>query len=177
MQRDDEALERLAQRIACVPRILAYRNAKMGRPLDDDELQDAAQETFVVLLRRLPDYQPIAPLESWLYGICDLQLRDAVRNKLRRRQRAAPLADYDAPSSEQAPERGVLEGAEVQRLLQGLSGMEAKVLRLKHLEGRTFAEIATLLEISPNTAKTMHYRGLARLRRMLEAGGEETERP
>lgn len=172
--RDPQALEQLTQRLACVARILAYRNHRLGRPLDDDELRDVAQDTCVAALRRLPDYEPLAPLESWLFGICELQLRDAVRRKARLRQRAGPLGELDVAATEAAPEHRVLDSAEVERLLVGLGGIEARILRLKHLEGRTFTEIAALLELSPNTAKTLHYRALARLRHLLDA--ERTRR-
>lgn len=160
---DEPTLDLFARRIAFVPRLLAIRNAKMGRPLTADELQDVCQETFVVVLRRLREYLPLAPLESWIHGICLLQLQDAVRAKMRRRARAAEF-DPDTPAEQPTPASTVVELAEVQRLLVELGGIEAQVVRLKHLEGLTFAETAERLRISVNTAKTMHYRGLQRLR-------------
>lgn len=168
MRRDPDAIEQLARRIAGVPRILAFRNSRMGRPLDEQDLQDVVQDTFVVILRRLPDYEPIAPLESWIHGICIRQLRDAVRRKIARR-RTGPIEGTDPPSPSPAPDRAVLDGAEIVHLLGSLSGLEARILELKHLEGRTFTEVAALLRIPENTAKTLHYRAIMRLKTTFDA--------
>src|SRR5580765_7626109 len=62
LRNDRRSLEDFARRIACVPKLVAIRNAKMGRPLSGAELEDVVQDCFVVILRRLRDYQPIAPL-------------------------------------------------------------------------------------------------------------------
>ncbi|HLQ38602.1 MAG TPA: hypothetical protein VK348_12415, partial [Planctomycetota bacterium] len=97
-----QALEEFAQRLACVPRILASRNARLGRPLTAEELQDVAQDVFVVVLRRLGDFQPILPLESWMFGICNLLLRSAARAKARARHRTAEL-DQKPASTAPAP--------------------------------------------------------------------------
>ena len=96
--------------------MLAIRNAKMGRPLSEEELQDVAQDAFVVALRRLRDYQPFAPLESWLHGICSLLLKDAVRNQARGRERGG-LDDEATALAEPGPSRSVLDGAEIEGLL------------------------------------------------------------
>lgn len=174
MHRDPVALEQLARRIASVPRILAFRNSRIGRPLDEQDMQDVVQDTFVVILRRLSDYQPIAPLESWIHGICVHQLRDAVRRKIARR-RTGPLEDTDPPSPEPAPDRAVLDGAEIVHLLGSLSGLEARILELKHLEGRTFTEVGALLRIPENTAKTLHYRAIMRLKTAIAANQTREE--
>lgn len=171
---DEHTLDEFVRRIACVPRILGIRNAKMGRPLGDEELRDLAQDAFVVILRRLQDYQPIAPLESWVHGICSLLLKDAVRSKLRGRLRAGELVDQPMATDGASLEGRVADCAEIERLLTGLGGMESQVLRLKHLEGLTFVEVAQRLKISSNTAKTVYYRALARLRAQLGFEGDET---
>jgi RNA polymerase sigma factor (sigma-70 family) len=118
----------------------------------------------------LRDYQPIAPLESWVYGIVCLALKDAVRSKARGRRVAGDLAAEPVADGEQGMRR-IVDNAEIERALTGLGGLEAQVLRLKYLEGLTFVELGERLGISPNTAKTLHYRGLLRLRGQLASEG------
>jgi len=58
-------------------------------------------------------------------------------------------------------------------MLNRVGGIEARVIRLKHLESLTFEELSARLDLPANTAKTYYYRGLARLRAMLEESEEE----
>ena len=176
VERDPQALEQFARRIACVPRMLGARNRRLGRPLSDDELAEVAQDAFLVVLRRLREWQPIAPLESWIHGICCLQLADAIRGKGRRR--AMLSSDPELLVDGKDAFNQLLDSSEAQHLLGILSGLESQVLRLKHFEDLTFPEIGLRLDISPNTAKTLHYRGLSKLRDMLrESPPRDQEEP
>ena len=173
---DNKVVDELARRMACVPRMLANLNAKSGRLLNEHDLEDVTQEAFEVVLRRLRDYDPYAPLESWFYGICTRLLLDAVRKKVRARQREGEL-DQEPAAAALPPSLTVPAGAEIANLLATLGGFEAQVLRLKHLEGLTFTEIARRLRMSPNTAKTLHYRGCTKLREMLDRAQRREEGP
>lgn len=168
-QSNGQMIERVIQQVAVVPRALAVRNARIGRPLTEDELQDVTQSTFLVVLCRLKDYRPLAPIEAWIQGICKRQFKDAVRNKWRRRRLASASADDLGDCV--APPAALDASVDAKTLLQRMGGMEATVVRLKHLEGLTFQEVAERLRISPNTAKTLHYRGLVRLRDALALMG------
>ena len=62
--------------------------------------------------------------------------------------------------------------AEAESMLIRLGGVEAQIIRLKHLESLTFDELGARMGLSANTAKTHYYRGLSRLRSMLAASGD-----
>ena len=49
---------------------------------------------------------------------------------------------------------------------------EARVIRLKHFGGCTFAEICRILDVAESTAKDRYYRGIAELRSLLVARGK-----
>lgn len=53
----------------------------------------------------------------------------------------------------------------VQRMLEGLSGSEADVVRLFHLEGRTYHEIATNLGVAENSIGPILTRAREKLRK------------
>jgi RNA polymerase sigma factor (sigma-70 family) len=170
---DLQASDDLAMRLACVPRILANRNAKFGRPLTSEELDDLAQDACLVVLRRLRDYRPFAPFESWIYGICVFLLQDAMRRKGRERRRAATL-DVDPQDPSQEALTRISDAAEAEAALTQLPLVEAQVLSLKHLDGLTFIEIGARLHLSPNTAKTLYYRGVSKLRTQLAGASAAT---
>ena len=75
---------------------------------------------------------------------------------------AGDLAEGGA--GEQAVEDG---GEEVGLLLRHLAPREAEVVRLRHVEQLSFAEIASALDISTSSAKTHYNRGLDKLRDLL----------
>ncbi len=174
---DSVALDAVIERLRCVPPILAARNAQLGRPLDDHELADLAQDTLIVIWRKLPTFAGRAALESWAYRICALELMNALR-KQHRRPRLVSSADERSPA---APELSVdrsPSAADYEHVYLGLERLgppENEVVRLKHFEHLTFDDIAARMDISPNTAKTRYYRGLLRLRNLLEEAGAGDE--
>lgn len=72
------------------------------------DLDDVYQEVFVVLHRRLADYDPALPIRPWLYGICVRVVAASRRRAHVRRERlvdAVPEPDATAPSPEEGADR------------------------------------------------------------------------
>lgn len=171
---DEEASRTLAGRVRCVPLTLRSLNARAGRPLGDADLADVVQDTTVILLRKLAEFDGRAPLDAWAYRLCQLELYNAIRRKRRR-----PAAIEDE----------VLEGLgmngsnrvssmedEARRGLSTLHPVERDIVQLKHFEGLTFEVIGERLSLSPNTAKTRYYRGLKKLQQFMEGSMNGNER-
>jgi RNA polymerase sigma factor (sigma-70 family) len=167
---DARAIDALVRRLACVPRILALLNQRMGAVLGPEDLGDLTQDTLASLWPRMRTYTGQASLESWAYGFCFNGFMNAVRRS-RRRRGAEALDEASVPSSTEPPV--ALEYDHLHRGLARLDEREVRVIRLKYFDGLTFDEIGTRLGISPNTAKTCHYRGMRRLETLLR--GEEDE--
>lgn len=165
--RDGEraAVDRFVLRMRCVPRMLARQNARLGAPLDDGAVEDLVQDVLVVIWRKLDDFEARATLETWAYRICRLELWNAVR---RARRNPQPLGDSEGVCGGTAdPDR---RGGDAEAALRGLERLgppAADVIRLKHFEQLTFEEIAVRLGMPANSAKTLYYRGLARLRDLM----------
>lgn len=164
--RDEVALARLVRRLACLPRVLEAISARLGHPLDRQELEDLGQETLVLAWRKLDTYTGEARLESWIFGLARLELMNALRRKRRRpdfrAESANPEQVHLAPPSAPEQDRDFLLAA-----VTSLEPAEADVVRLKHFEALTFEEMAERLNITTSTAKTRYYRGLARLHERL----------
>lgn len=177
LRRDRGAGPRLTKKLACVPRFLASRNAQMGAPLPDSELEDVVQDVLVVIWSKLERYRGHVPLEVWVYRICSLELLNAVR---RRRSGWRERAVSDRVLEEEAGASSG-DGSEFERrerlyaALDRLPEDERELVRLKHFEDLSFTEIGERLGLSANTAKTRYYRGVKRLTGLLEA--ERGERP
>jgi RNA polymerase sigma-70 factor (ECF subfamily) len=163
------AIEQLALRLRCIPRILGAWNQRLGRPLDEHDLADLTQDVTVIILQKLDEYAGRAPLEAWIYRICRLELMNGVRRKRRTRVRQASLTDN---ADEGALADVQSEAVDVEVLHAGLErvgGVEAEAIRTKHFEGLTFEEIGERLAIPVNTAKTRYYRGMVKLEKLVRS--------
>ena len=168
---DPEAVERLVERLRCVPRILCALNRRRGGPLGSHDVEDLAQEAVAVILGKLGTFHGASTLEGWVHRFCFLLLMNRLRGKAREPDEPRDPDTWDVPAP---PRPDPLEYEHVEESLDELGPPESDVLRLKHFEGQSFTEIAATLGISPNTAKSRYYRGLAWLQRRLapQAGSE-----
>ena len=169
LAREPDALRHLAERAACVPGFLKRRAARLGIRLHAAALDDLTQETYLALWRKLSTYRGEARLETWACGFAFIELR-----RFRERRGREPVAN-ESPEEDPLQEPSLPDDlAElVDRVLEDLGSPADEIIRLKHFEELTFEAIARRLELSPNTAKSHYYRGLARLRDRLGAKGEE----
>jgi RNA polymerase sigma-70 factor (ECF subfamily) len=165
------ALADFAERMACVPQMLAALNRRLGNPLAGGDLDDLAQEALIRVWAKLPGFAGLSALETWVYPFCYLEFMNALRR--RRRLGRMELSGDLGQATGGTAAVGAFEFERLHLALERLPAGEAQVLRLKCFEELTFDEIGTRLGIPLNTAKTHFYRGLARLRQALAREGRE----
>ena len=127
---------------------------------DRQEAQDAVQDAFVRYLERAPEKLDDPP--AWLMRVLVNRCRDLYR-KNRRRGTVPLLRELPVPGPE---ERQELEE------LYALSPPDRAVIHLRYYEGWSTAEIARLLGVREGTVRSRLSRARARLRRLLEDGGD-----
>jgi RNA polymerase sigma-70 factor (ECF subfamily) len=120
----------------------------------DASLDDVVQEVFVVVHRRLADFEGRSSLRTWLFGITLRVVRDH-RRSVRRRD---PGCEVD-PDTLRADESGPAETAEraeavrlLHALLDQLDDDRREVFVMAELEQMTMPEIADALGLNVNTA-------------------------
>lgn len=167
-----EEVTALSKRLSCVPRVLSARNARCGGILDEHELSDLGQDVFLILWRKLGTYGGEAVLPAWACRIAALEYQNAMRRKLRRRAKSdlAP-DDSGGPAGGRRP-ADRFEYEDLHQALGRVGREEARVIRLKHFGGCTFAEIGQVLNVAESTVKDRYYRGIAELRSLLVARRE-----
>lgn len=153
-----------AEEMQCVPRFLAVLNARVGRPMSDDELEDLAQETLVELWRRLPTYAGRASLSTWAFRFCQNVLSTRLR-ATRRRPRGVDLEEVIEGTA--APVSS-LDFEPLHAALDRVGEREAAIVRAKHFDEMTFEQISARLGVPASTAKALYQRGLGRLRDLLQ---------
>jgi RNA polymerase sigma-70 factor (ECF subfamily) len=116
---------------------------------------DAAQEVFVVVHRRLPEFRGESSLRTWLYGI----VRNVASNARRSQRRKGGLdaLQGDEPSAQPDPLQSLetREAADfVQRFVGGLDEDKRDLFVLAIIERLSMPEIAPLLGVPLNTGYT-----------------------
>jgi RNA polymerase sigma-70 factor (ECF subfamily) len=128
-----------------------------------EDVEDAAQETFLTAWRKLSTYRAEAPFEHWLTRVC----LNCCYGRLRKQK---PGDEAALPLEVEPAVEGADPGAslEVERLLRPLPAADRFILLLLYGEGWTVAEIAKRLGWTPVNVKVRAHRARKKLRRLLE---------
>lgn len=121
----------------------------------DGQVDDAAQEVFVVVHRRLPEFRQDASVRTWIYGI----VRGVAANQRRtlRRKGTEPLSEAARLLTEVGPEDALQQRQRahfVSRFVEKLNADKRDVFVLALIEQLPVPEIAETLGIPLNTAYT-----------------------
>jgi RNA polymerase sigma-70 factor (ECF subfamily) len=123
--------------------------------VDDGAIEDAVQDVFVVVHRRLAEWQGRAAITTWLFAIAR---RVAATHRRRggghdANERTEPLVDEPAGAADTMASVERARATElVMRILDGMDDDKRMVFALVELEQLSVPEVATLLEIKLNTA-------------------------
>ena len=131
----------------------------------EHELDDACQDVFVVVHRRLGELEAQAALRAWLYAIC---LRKALANRRTAARRREDPAGADERSVAADQEESVARRQRLERalaILDGLSDDQRAVFVLYEVEQLSMSEVAAVVGCPAQTA----YARLYAARREVEA--------
>ena len=186
---EDQFLERLRRgEAAAFERLVAERSSDVYALLyrltsDPEEARDLTQETFLRAFQSISRFRGDADLKTWIYRIAINQARNRWRWWRRRRRDVTVSLDSNANSNEQPlsaslrnedapdPEQETLAHEREGQLREALLGLRSayrEAVILRDVEGFSYEEIATTLEISIGTVKSRLSRGRLELRRKLE---------
>ncbi|ODT01394.1 MAG: hypothetical protein ABS52_16750 [Gemmatimonadetes bacterium SCN 70-22] len=150
---------------------------------DREASEDLAQDTFIKVLNHIDKYRPEFKLSSWLFKIAN----NVAIDYLRKRQldtisidgspHALSAAEVEATSFDVvARQESALEemearelGSAIERAIQGLRPEYRASIMLRHVEGRSYEEIAATLDLPLGTVKTYIHRARHQLRDALES--------
>jgi RNA polymerase sigma-70 factor (ECF subfamily) len=149
----------------------AGRNLRcLGVP--DADVDDALQEVFVVVHRRLDDYDPKVAPRSWIYGIC---VRVASNHRRSLRRRREKLTDDLSRESVDAPQERITARKRARdRALSALESLDEgqrQVFVLFEIEHMDMKELAQMLGLPLQTAYSRLYAARKKLREVLEQAG------
>ena len=156
---------------------LVYRMVR-----DRETAEDLAQDTFIKVLNHIDKYSPEFKLSSWLFKIANNVAIDYLRKR-----RLATVSMNGSPNARTASEieatsfdvsvrqESALEEMESRELGSAIEQAIAKLrpeyrscIMLRHVEDRSYEEIAATLNLPLGTVKTYIHRARHELRRALQ---------
>lgn len=130
--------------------------------------EEVTQETFVEVWRLAPRYDSTrGSAKSWTATIAHRRAVDRVRSEQSRRNREERDHKGQVDTHIDTTSANVIDNLEhsrVRRALDALSETQHEAVTLAYYHGRTYREVALLLDIPEGTAKTRIRDGLIRLR-------------
>ncbi|MGD0770494.1 MAG: sigma-70 family RNA polymerase sigma factor [Tepidisphaeraceae bacterium] len=126
------------------------------------EAEDAVQDVFVDLVRHRNRLAQVRDLDAYVFAM----LRYAVGRRLQHRRLEHQHLQRLTPAGADKP--GPCSPDELEEALKSLPPEQREVIALKVDGGLTFAQIAEILRVNPNTAASRYRYALEKLRRVLE---------
>jgi RNA polymerase sigma factor (sigma-70 family) len=157
---DDDAVRTLYERFGGLVYTVAHHVVR-----DPQRAEDVTQHVFLQAWRNAEHFEPGRDFAPWLATIARRAGIDALRREQRRPSGALELADPSdsalvslPPSAEQVEMVWSVRAA-----IDSLEADEREIVRLQHLVGHTYAEIAEQLGIAVGTVKSRSHRAHRRL--------------
>jgi RNA polymerase sigma-70 factor (ECF subfamily) len=149
---------------------------------DRETAEDLAQDAFIKVLNHIDKYSPEFKFSSWLFKIANNVAIDWMRRKrldtvsMDGSPHATTAAEVEATTFDLAAQQeSALDEMEARELGTAIERAIAKLrpeyracIMLRHVEGRSYEEIATTLDLPLGTVKTYIHRARHELRRTLE---------
>lgn len=142
-----------------------------------DDPQSAAEivnEVMLVVWRTAGCFRGQAQVSTWLLGIANNKVIDALRR--REKGRCPTPAWQDSDVSWNSGEYLTAEAQDhraVRECLEALPGAQRQVVHLAFFEDLSYSEIAAILDCPPGTVKTRMYHARLNLKQCLQRKGVE----
>ncbi len=177
---DPTAYEELIEQYAELVFRAAYR--VLG---NEQDAEDAMQETFLTVYRRIGQFRGESKFSSWLYRVATNAALDLLRSRKRKQGMQEPLAREDEESDSELvdaiallPEEILTEQETMEHIHGILASMSPKLSEafvLYEMDGLSMQETADVLGISPSAAKVRVHRARLLLQKELARCLSEVE--
>ena len=138
---------------------------------DADEAEDAAQETLIIAVTKLDQYQPHTNLKAWLYTIAVNICRGYLRKRKRRLAFQKVLQTFwPSETAPPTPEEVAMQnemGRQLWKAVNTLGEKHRLPILLRYLHTLSIHEIAQILGINEGTVRSRLHYGVQQLQGQL----------
>ncbi|MBF0626373.1 MAG: sigma-70 family RNA polymerase sigma factor [Magnetococcales bacterium] len=134
---------------------------------DRSRVQDLTQEAFIKAYRALPGFRGESAFYTWLYRIAV----NTAKNWALSADRGVPISDMALEDADRVasqlhdhntPERHLLRGeliAALNEAIAGLATVMREAIELRDIQGKSYEEIAAIMECPIGTVRSRIFRG------------------
>ncbi len=147
--------------------VINHTARRRSLQLSIEEREDLCGHVFLEIVKNdfalLRHFRRQSSLATYLSVVA----RRIVVSQMLKLKSLTPLGDAVAKqpdNNNHKPEKRISDREEVDRLLEELNGAEAQVVRMFHLDGKSYQEISAALEIPENTIGPMLSRARSKMR-------------
>jgi RNA polymerase sigma-70 factor (ECF subfamily) len=168
--------DRAALELLCRQEWVTVYRVVAGCVSSRQEAEDLTQEVFLRALRHLEGYRSASgSFRPYLIAVARNLVRDRWRSQ--QRQAGGPYDPGVGQDQDEGPEAAMMAAEGRAELIAALAQLPfdyQRVLRLRLIEGQSAAEVAALLERTPEAVRQLQHRALAALRSGLAREHEQT---
>ena len=139
---------------------------RLGVP--EQRVADAVHDVFMVVARRLEEFEGRASIRTWLFAIAIRVARGLRRDVARERRRKASVEQASAGARQEPPDARVEAAKTLRDFLGRLDEEKRAVFIMAELEGMTAPEIAAAVGIKISTVYSRLRLARERLDRMVQ---------
>jgi len=137
-----------------------------------EQAEDCVQESFLKMYLKIADFNHQSKFSTWLYSVT----ANTALDMLRKNAKHTHVTDYDfdqlTTEDTNAPEKAALmrdHSSATQRAVEQLNEDVRVAFVLRHFEERSIEEITQILGVNASTVKSRIFRGVGRLRQLLQS--------
>jgi RNA polymerase sigma-70 factor (ECF subfamily) len=174
---DESAAQALLERLR--PRLVLWAAGKLSRALRAKvEPEDVAQEVLLAVHQGLPSFEGRGAAGepgddraffAWVFKVAENRIKDLADYHGALKRQPGLLVSQSQTSPSQAALRNE-DVARVARAVEELPDDYREVIRLRRFENLEVAEVAELMQRSPNAVRVLYCRALKALKGCLENG-------
>lgn len=170
LQRKPRAWEDFVDRfLGLIVHVVDHTSAARNTPLGAEDRDDLCAEVMLALIRNdfavLRHFRGQSSLATYLAVVARRVVVHEIMKRAPDRSTAGLAAEAFRDQTAGDIEQRVEDSDEVQRLLQELSERDAEIVRMFHLEGKSYREISHATGVAENTIGPVLSRARGRLRR------------
>jgi RNA polymerase sigma factor (sigma-70 family) len=130
------------------------------------DAEDVTQTTFLNAYRAMENGERPRSPQNWLIAIA----HNVCRQRFRQSQRRPNEVAYEEELAEAVVDDDAISAEDIRRALGHLAFNQRSALVMRELEGRSYQEIAEILDVSVSAVETLIFRARRALREQLEEG-------